>query len=416
MTSEAPVISVTGLGKTYRAWTHPRPTSLSERIEARLFPARARTGAAQAPTEIRALQGVSFDVARGEVLGVIGPNGAGKSTLLAILARITEPTEGRAEIRGRVSSILEVGTGFHPELTGRDNVFLNGAILGMTRAETAERFDEIVAFSGVRDFIDMPIKRFSSGMYVRLAFAVTAHLDPDVLLLDEVLAVGDRSFQRKCIARIEEMASDGRSVLFVSHDTDAVSRLCDRAIVLSGGEVAFSGPVADAIEHYLDAPQLGSHTAAAEPGGSGLRISHLRVENLEGGAGLVCGGPAVIRTTIAAPAGSPRTVGLELDVRGPAGSTLAGLDVSVPVDAPEIAADCHIEELPLQPGAYTVTAALTPDGEIVDRRIAQTAFALAANRSGPPARPSAAPLLLRHEWSVSPVAGRDTPLAGTKRR
>src|SRR4051812_44160980 len=207
MTSDAAPIRVRALGKRFRVSPHPKPTSLSDRVEA-IVTRRRRGAQAEAFEEVWALRDVSFDVGRGEVLGVIGPNGAGKSTLLSILARITEPTEGYAEIAGRVSSILEVGTGFHPELSGRDNVFLNGAILGMSRSEIAAKFEEIVDFSGVRDFIDMPVKRYSSGMYVRLAFAVTAHLDPDVLLLDEVLAVGDRGFQEKCQQRIRELTGE----------------------------------------------------------------------------------------------------------------------------------------------------------------------------------------------------------------
>src|ERR1022692_2307227 len=206
---EPVVISARGLGKCYRIWTHSRPTSLSDKVDHLFGAVRHPRGGGDADRprreDIWALQDVSIDVRRGEVLGVIGPNGAGKSTLLSILARITEPTTGRAEIRGRVSSLLEVGTGFHPELSGRDNVFLNGAILGMGRREVEEKYDEIVEFSGVRDFIDMPVKRYSSGMYVRLGFAVAAHLDPEILVLDEVLAVGDTAFQQKCLRRIDEL-------------------------------------------------------------------------------------------------------------------------------------------------------------------------------------------------------------------
>jgi lipopolysaccharide transport system ATP-binding protein len=201
--------------------------------------------------DVWALRGVSFDVERGEVFGVIGSNGAGKSTLLSILARITEPTAGYAEITGKVSSLLEVGTGFHPELSGRDNVFLNGAILGMSRTETAAKFDEIVEFSGVREFIDMPVKRYSSGMHVRLAFAVAANLDPEILLLDEVLAVGDAEFQAKCHARVRELMESGKTVLFVSHDIRSVAKLCRRAIVLKDGRITFTGPAREAVEHYL---------------------------------------------------------------------------------------------------------------------------------------------------------------------
>ena len=187
-------------------------------------------------TEIWALRDVSFEVPEGQVLGVIGRNGAGKSTLLKILTRIATPTTGRAEIRGRVGSLLEVGTGFNQELTGRENVYLNGAILGMKRREIERRFDDIVEFSGVEKFIDTPVKRYSSGMYVRLAFAVAAHLEPEIMLVDEVLSVGDAEFQRRCLGRMEELGNAGRTVLFVSHALPAVAQLCDRAIWIDGGQ------------------------------------------------------------------------------------------------------------------------------------------------------------------------------------
>jgi lipopolysaccharide transport system ATP-binding protein len=198
-----------------------------------------------------ALKNVSFNVKHGEVVGIIGRNGAGKSTLLKILSRITEPTEGRIRITGRVASLLEVGTGFHPELTGRENIYLNGAILGMSRAETKTKFDEIVAFAGVDKFLDTPVKRYSSGMYVRLAFAVAAHLEPEILIVDEVLAVGDAEFQKKCLGKMRDVATGGRTVLFVSHSMQAVSVLCNRALFLHGGSIAYAGGVIETIDAYL---------------------------------------------------------------------------------------------------------------------------------------------------------------------
>jgi lipopolysaccharide transport system ATP-binding protein len=198
-----------------------------------------------------ALRDVSFEVKRGEVVGIIGRNGAGKSTLLKILSRITEPTTGRVRLRGRVASLLEVGTGFHPELTGRENVFLNGAILGMSRAEIRKKFDEIVAFAEVEKFLDTPVKRYSSGMYVRLAFAVAAHLEPEILIVDEVLAVGDAEFQKKCLGKMKDVASGGRTVLFVSHNMAAVSSLCSRGIVIKNGFITLDGPAHNCIEFYL---------------------------------------------------------------------------------------------------------------------------------------------------------------------
>ena len=237
--------------------------------------------------EIWALHDVSFEVAQGEVVGFIGRNGAGKSTLLKILTRITPPTEGRAEIRGRVGSILEVGTGFHPELTGRENIYLNGAILGMGRREITRKLSQIVEFSGVEKFIDTPVKRYSTGMYVRLAFSVAAHLDPEVLLIDEVLAVGDYEFQQRCMGRIEDIGKSGRTVLFVSHDLQAVSRLCSRAHWLEGGHVALSGPSQDVVASYLQAMAgVGAERAWDEleraPGNVLVRLASARIVNEAG--------------------------------------------------------------------------------------------------------------------------------------
>jgi lipopolysaccharide transport system ATP-binding protein len=201
--------------------------------------------------EFWALKDVSFEIKKGEAVGVIGRNGAGKSTLLKLLSRITEPTKGRIELNGRVASLLEVGTGFHPELTGRENIFLNGAILGMSRAEIKSKFDEIVDFSGVENFLDTPVKRYSSGMYVRLAFAVAAHLEPEILIIDEVLAVGDAEFQKKCLGKMEEVSkSEGKTILFVSHNLSAISNLCNKAILLDRGEMIFSGNVNNTLTQY----------------------------------------------------------------------------------------------------------------------------------------------------------------------
>jgi lipopolysaccharide transport system ATP-binding protein len=237
--------------------------------------------------EIWALKDVSFDVPEGSVLGIVGRNGAGKSTLLKILTRITNPTEGRAVLQGHVGSLLEVGTGFHPELTGRENVYLNGSVLGMKRREIARKFDEIVDFSGVRAFIDTPVKRYSSGMSVRLAFAVAAHLEPEILLVDEVLAVGDAEFQRRCLGRMEELSSAGRTVIFVSHQMQAVSQLCDRALQLDGGQIVDAGPAPEVVARYLQtvggsgSEQVWTDLASA-PGGRFVRLRSVRVVNEAG--------------------------------------------------------------------------------------------------------------------------------------
>jgi lipopolysaccharide transport system ATP-binding protein len=206
--------------------------------------------------DLLALKDVSFTVKQGEVLGIIGRNGAGKSTLLKILSRVTAPTSGKIKVKGRVASLLEVGTGFHPELTGRENIYLNGAILGMSRKEIDSKFDEVVDFAEVEKFIDTPVKRYSSGMYVRLAFAVAAHLDPEILVVDEVLAVGDAEFQKKCLGKMSDVANQGRSVLFVSHNMLAVQNLCQKAIWLSGGEIESNGPVMQIIGEYLKSASL----------------------------------------------------------------------------------------------------------------------------------------------------------------
>jgi lipopolysaccharide transport system ATP-binding protein len=238
-----PIIEARGIGKRY-VLGGPGNRTLRERIvEGFRAPVRAFSPRQPSDEEFWALREVSFNVDAGEAVGIIGRNGAGKSTLLKVLSRITAPTMGEVRLRGKVASLLEVGTGFHAELTGRENIFLNGAIMGMSRAEVKARFDEIVAFAEVDRFLDTPVKRYSSGMYVRLAFAVAAHLQPEILIVDEVLAVGDASFQRKCLGKMQTVASGGRTVLFVSHNMAAISRLCTRAILLSHGTVAAEGPV-----------------------------------------------------------------------------------------------------------------------------------------------------------------------------
>ncbi len=239
------------------------------------------------PDRIWALRDVSFDVRQGQVLGIIGRNGAGKSTLLKLLSRVTDPTEGVAEIRGRVGSLLEVGTGFHPELTGRENIFLNGAILGMRRSEIARKFDEIVAFSEVEQFIDTPVKRYSSGMYLRLAFAVAAHLEPEILVVDEVLAVGDAEFQRKCLGKMSDVAQQGRTVLFVSHNMSAILRLTEETLVIEKGRLALRAPSPEAVDCYLASgfSRLGERTWEAEevpPEAAPFRPVALRIRNPQG--------------------------------------------------------------------------------------------------------------------------------------
>jgi lipopolysaccharide transport system ATP-binding protein len=253
-----PAISVRGLGKRYRLGEGarvPYRTFRESITGAALAPFRRlrRRAAAEGPQDVWALKDINFDVRPGEVLGIVGRNGAGKSTLLKALSRIIAPTEGQITLRGRVGSLLEVGTGFHPELTGRENIFLNGAILGMSRREVVRKFDDIVAFAEVERFIDTPVKRYSSGMYMKLAFAVASHLEPEILLVDEVLAVGDAAFQKKCLGRMGQVSKHGRTVLFVSHNMTAIKSLCTRAILVEGGRLVLDGDVDPVVNQYLSA-------------------------------------------------------------------------------------------------------------------------------------------------------------------
>ena len=276
----APMITTENLGKRYRV---KRPntaggTGLRHALEAgarNLWNGLGRMAKGQAPfdpippeEEFWALKDVSFEVQQGECVGIIGRNGAGKSTLLKILSRITEPSAGRAILRGRVGSLLEVGTGFHSELTGRENIFLNGSILGMRRHEILRRLDEIIAFAEVDQFLDTPVKYYSSGMHMRLAFAVAAHLDPEILIVDEVLAVGDAQFQKKCMGKMSEVAKEGRTVLFVSHNMGAVKELCTRGVVITGGCVHFNDTASKAVDFYMESLELSQEP----PTGSGRRI------------------------------------------------------------------------------------------------------------------------------------------------
>lgn len=288
-----------------------------------------------------ALQDVSFEVKKGEVLGIIGRNGAGKSTLLKILSRITEPTRGRVHIRGRVASLLEVGTGFHPELTGRENIYLNGAILGMSRREIRGKFDEIVAFAEIEKFIDMPVKRYSSGMYVRLAFAVAAHLEPEILIVDEVLAVGDVLFQEKCLGKINEVSnSDGRTVLFVSHNLEAIQALCNRSILLINGRVGYEGVVDEAVKRYLQAQEsqtsVDTSSGFGRRGVGGARILGVRLMDDASAPG------------IHFKMGEPLVVSVRVRFSEPIQNPILGLNITT--DTGVMVADCRSTHSGLKPG------------------------------------------------------------------
>ncbi len=274
-------IRVTDLGKRYRIGKlRERHDTLRDAIASAFK--RPKTERRDGENTIWALKNVGFEVRQGEVVGIIGPNGAGKSTLLKILSRITEPTEGQAEIHGRCGSLLEVGTGFHSELTGRENIYLNGAILGMRKTEIDRKFDEIVAFAEVEKFLDTPVKRYSSGMYVRLAFAVAAHLEPEILLVDEVLTVGDHEFQKKCLGKMGDIGRDGRTVLLVSHNLPSILNFCRRAILLSAGRVAKDGQAAEVVQEYLStARSAGGEVVwpdpAQAPGNDIARLHAVRI-------------------------------------------------------------------------------------------------------------------------------------------
>ncbi len=312
----------------------------------RLFASRASAP----PAHIWALDDVSFGVSAGEVVAIIGRNGAGKSTLLKILSRITRPTRGWAEVRGRLGSLLEVGTGFHPELTGRDNIYLNGAILGMRREEIARRFDAIVEFSGVAEFLDTPVKRYSSGMYVRLAFAVAAHLEPDILVVDEVLAVGDAQFQKKCLGKMESVVREGRTVLFVSHNMAAVKSLCQRALLLDRGKVVADGGVDVVVDRYLAAGDEGSADGVVPAGvhrvGSGeAKIRRVQLLDRHG---------APLSQLYL---GQPFRIAVTLEVERPIGEALIGFGISS-LDGTRIvtsfSTDCGRSTFRLSPGWHRV--------------------------------------------------------------
>jgi len=287
------VIRADNLGKSYQIGEREPYLALRDLLAraasapARLFVPRKPSHSngnhvAKSRSRIWALRDASFEIRQGEIVGLVGRNGAGKSTLLKILSRITKPTTGRAQIRGRVGSLLEVGTGFHPELTGRENVYLSGAILGMGKREITRKFDEIVAFAEVEDFITTPVKHYSSGMYVRLAFSVAAHLEPEILLVDEVLAVGDASFQKKCLGKMGQVSRGGRTILFVSHNMAAVKALCSRAVLMRQGSISVSGSVADVVDNYLGGATSGASAKewddpSTAPGNENIRLSHVRI-------------------------------------------------------------------------------------------------------------------------------------------
>jgi lipopolysaccharide transport system ATP-binding protein len=378
-------IRVQQLGKEYRIGRREPRRTLRESIAegvARPFRAlggmlatRGSSASAGDPTYIWALKDVSFEISRGEVVGIIGRNGSGKSTLLKILSRITEPTQGEAEIHGRVASLLEVGTGFHPELTGRENVYLNGAILGMKRTEIARRFDEIVGFAEVETFLDTPVKHYSSGMYLRLAFAVAAHLEPEILLVDEVLAVGDAAFQRKCLDRVGSVAREGRTVLLVSHNAAAVRAICQRGILLQAGRVAFDGPADEALAAYVESFEASRQNPFPDegqrPGNGRVRLVGVEVSHPgQGTSGsLIAGLPARFEFSLS---GTMPGLSCGFTIYDHSGLPVTHFDSTEqsPDDSyrPEIGNKlaCELDELALVPGRYRLNVALYGEHELQD--------------------------------------------------
>ena len=320
--------------------------------------------AAAGGADFWALRDVSFEVQHGEALGIIGPNGAGKSTLLKLLAAITCPTVGEIVVRGRLSALIEVGSGFHPDLTGRENVFLSGAILGMRRLEIARKFDRIVDFAGVGAFIDTPVKWYSSGMYVRLGFAVAAHLDPDILVIDEVLAVGDAAFQEQCMERIRELRRAGTTAVFISHDLAAMEQLCDRALLMQGGQIVRSGPTSDIIRDYRQRAVAHAEVPAPTVPAAGVEVQSVEALTPAGAAPdfFRTGDPAVIRVRYRATATLP-DVAVETFFYSSDGKVLICQQTTALTGPPLAfvqgtgAVEFWSDELPLQPGRYMVAVA-----------------------------------------------------------
>jgi lipopolysaccharide transport system ATP-binding protein len=372
-------IIVENLGKRYSIGHQVRHDTLRDALVQGLrglLPSNGRKHRADRE-DFWALQDVSFKVEPGEVVGIIGRNGAGKSTLLKILSRITEPTSGKIHLKGRVASLLEVGTGFHPELSGRENIFLNGAILGMSRAEIRRKFDEIVAFSEVERFLDTPVKRYSSGMYVRLAFAVAAHLEPEILIVDEVLAVGDAQFQNKCLGKMKQVSKEGgRTVLFVSHNMSAVLGLCSSALLLAQGRLAFNGPVPDAVSRYLlnASSSGGIYQRAQEAPASAVEIHRIEILDSAGmpASTLNNSRPLTVRISYVRRPDFRDPINPSVSFSDTLGRPLfqhhARLNKQEFTHLPERGQLCfHMPKLPLPAGAYHVSAACVSTERILDQ-------------------------------------------------
>jgi lipopolysaccharide transport system ATP-binding protein len=409
MSSDAIALRARGVGKQYDIDDEPSATTMAEALMHRL-----RGGMRRDRKTIWALDDVSFDIAAGAAYGIIGRNGAGKSTLLKILSRITRPTRGEIEIRGRVGSLLEVGTGFHPELTGRENIFLNGAILGMHRSEIVRQFDAIVDFAETEKFLDVPVKRYSSGMYVRLAFAVAAHLEPDILIVDEVLAVGDAGFQKKCLGKMGDVTrQDGRTVLLVSHNLVAVTGLCSRGMLLDRGRLLAEGRIADVAQTYLASlEQRGStdlrHRSDREGDGAIRFVScAVRGDGTDGPV-LAGSGATIMLDYESNGAQDLRDLHVAIAVHGALDDQLFHLSTATDGGDYETApasgtVRCHLPRVPLQPGMYRITVFATVNRDIADWvRHAGVMEVEAGDYFGSGRLPpdDQGPILVDHAWSL----------------
>jgi lipopolysaccharide transport system ATP-binding protein len=409
----AVAIETNELGKRYRLGLHKRGYGTLREAISGAFRKPEKESDYDGPEFLWALRDLSLTIREGEVVGLLGHNGAGKSTLLKILSRITEPTSGYVDVTGRVGSLLEVGTGFHPELTGRENIFLNGAILGMRRAEIRTRFDEIVEFAEIERFLDTPVKRYSSGMSVRLAFAVAAHLEPEILLVDEVLAVGDAAFQRKSLGKMTEVASQGRTVVFVSHNLAIIQALCERGILLERGEVVTDGPVKATIDRYLTNLEQAASSDLLERSDRdrrGYRDTMIRQLGIQSP-----GGPADVIVS-----GQPATIAVEVTEEVPAlecrltiadslGQPVTTMDseISAPTDrrtpGDGLRLECDLASLALLPGRYRIDVLLKAGRQIQDGLQAAAFFDVQPGViEGRPVPPSGADgsVVLPHSWRL----------------
>jgi lipopolysaccharide transport system ATP-binding protein len=373
------VIQTEKLGKMYRLDKASRPDNLREVLGMALHKVRYPVRRAQR-REIWAIKEVNLQIEKGEILGIIGKNGAGKSTLLKVLSRVTEPTEGQALIHGRIASLLEIGIGFHPDLTGRENVFLNAALLGMKQASVKSRFNEIVEFAGIADFIDTQVKKYSSGMFVRLAFSIAAHLDSEIVFIDEVLAVGDTDFQKKCIAKVQSIADGGRTVLFVSHNLAAIERLCGRCVVFDHGRIAFDGKTGAALDFYrTNILEKTNHSGNLEtdcekrPGDGRARFCSLTITNddhNDPGASIITGKPVnfAIGIRVAARIEEPRVTIVIKDQSGQIITRIHSQNsrFTIPAMEKDFEIQCRLAELSLTARTYQVDLWLSERGQTID--------------------------------------------------